>query len=427
MKSKLSKIRRNNAKLYPIYKMFSWDLLCYYSIEYLFLTITKGISISDVLLLSAFYLISKMLVQIPSVTICDFLGRKRSIVLGNAMLVCYMLTLIVAPNMPLMLFAMFLCAFGYAIKYLSESNLLYDSVATKGGDGLYSKIDSKGGSMYYFLDGIASLVAGYLFVINNYLPVIICLLCLIIATILSCGFSDVYDLRQRKNKDKSVFATFKEYSVDLKETCKFIFKSNRMKALILFEIVFYSLIKIIDVYRSDLLVDIGVPEEQFSMIFAVLTFIAALAVSMREKLEKKYKNRILTFISLSYVFAIIFVGVISCITTSKSILPIILIMYVIAKVCSSIWFFLEGKYVKNFTNEKVRSKITFTYELIGCMAAAIASVLAGQLVKVVTIEQAFLIVGLIGLIAIVLTLDYMRTRFGLNPKEYAKKDIEFSK
>lgn len=102
-------------------------------------------------------------------------------------------------------------------------------------------------------------------------------------------------------------------------------------------------------------------------------------------------------------------------------------MYVISKVCSAIWFVLEGKYVKNFTNERVRSKITFTYELIGCMAAAIASVLAGQLVKVVTIEQAFLVVGLIGLIAIVLTLDYMRTRFGLKPKEYAKKDIEFSK
>lgn len=281
--------------------------------------------------------------------------------------------------------------------------------------------------MYYFLDGIASLIAGYLFIINNYLPIIICLLCLIIATILSCGFSDIYDLRQKKNKDKNLFSTFKEYGVDLKETCKFIFKSNRMKALILFRVVFYSLVRIIDIYRSDLLVDIGVPEEQFSMIFAVLTFIAALAVSMREKLERRYKNRILSFISLSYVFATIFIGTISCITTSKSILPIILIMYVIAKICSSVWYILEGKYVKNFTNEKVRSKIAFTYELIGCMASAIASILAGELVKVVTIEQAILIVGLIGLVAIVLTLDYMRTRFGLKPKEYAKKDIEFSK
>ena len=61
----------------------------------------------------------------------------------------------------------FMCAFGYGIKNLSEGNLLYDSVATKGGDGLYTKIDSKGGSMYYILEGTASLIAGYLFVINN--------------------------------------------------------------------------------------------------------------------------------------------------------------------------------------------------------------------------------------------------------------------
>lgn len=37
----LNKIRRKNAKLYPIYKMFSWDLLFFYSIEFLFYTITK--------------------------------------------------------------------------------------------------------------------------------------------------------------------------------------------------------------------------------------------------------------------------------------------------------------------------------------------------------------------------------------------------
>ena len=37
----LKKIRRKNAKLYPVYKMFSWDLLCFYSIEFLFYTITK--------------------------------------------------------------------------------------------------------------------------------------------------------------------------------------------------------------------------------------------------------------------------------------------------------------------------------------------------------------------------------------------------
>ena len=40
-KKKISKKRRINAMLYPVYKAFSWDLLCFYSVEFLFYTITK--------------------------------------------------------------------------------------------------------------------------------------------------------------------------------------------------------------------------------------------------------------------------------------------------------------------------------------------------------------------------------------------------
>ena len=36
LNKKRNRARRKNAQLYPIYKMFAWDLLCYYSIEYLF-------------------------------------------------------------------------------------------------------------------------------------------------------------------------------------------------------------------------------------------------------------------------------------------------------------------------------------------------------------------------------------------------------
>lgn len=423
-KSKLKNIKRRNAKLYPIYKMFSWDLLCYYSIEYLFLTITKGINVSDVLFLSAFYLVSKMLVQIPAVILCDFFGRKKSIVFGNAILSGYIFFLIIAPNFGIIMFANFLCSLGFAIKKISESNLLCDSVTTRGGDGLYTKIDSKGAGMYYVLDGIAALSAGYLFVINNYLPMFICLGCLVVATIIACNFKDVYPVK--RDNSKSLGHTFKEYGEDLKDTCKFIIHSKRMKALILFKMVFYSLIKIIEVYRGDLLVEIGVPEEQFSMIFAILTFIAAIAVSMRETLEKKFKNRTLTFLAITYILAVLNIGIISRVE-ADIVLPLLLTMYVIIKISSSIWYILEGKYLKNFTNEKIRSKITFTYELISCMVAAVSSILAGKLVEIVSIQNAFLLIGLIGLVAIVLTLDYMRPRFGLNPKEYDKRDIEFQK
>lgn len=422
---KLNKIRRKNAKLYPIYKMFSWDLLFFYSIEFLFYTITKKVTASEILIINGFYLLFRIVMQIPAVALTDLLGKRKSIILGNMLLIVYMLILLCFPGAISIIIADLVFALGYDMKTIAESNLLYDSVSTRGGEGLYSKLDAKGGSWYYILDGIASLVAGYLFVINNYIPMLICLGFIIISTILSFGFKDIYKVKKDKKANTGLSNTLKEYGSDLKRSFKFILKSKRMKAFILFQIVFYSVIKIVNTYKSDLLINIGIPEEQFSMIFAVLTLIGGISISLKRAIEKKFKNRTLTFISLMYIGACIIIGAVATLFKSKMIIPILLIMYAVQKVNTSIWYILEAKYLKNFTKEETRNKITFTYEFIGGIAASIFSILGGLLLKVLNVGNAFLIIGLLALASMVVVLDYMRTRFGLKPEEYKKEDIEF--
>jgi len=201
----INKIKRNNAKLYPIYKMFSWDLLFFYSIEFLFYTITKKITASEILIINGFYLLFKIIMQIPAVAITDFFGKRKSIILGNILLIFYMLTLILVPGAIGVIIADLIFSLGYNIKTIAETNLLYDSVSTRGGEGLYSKLDAKGGSWYYILDGIASLTAGYLFVINNYIPMIISLLFIIISTILSFKFRDIYEVKISAFPNGSIF------------------------------------------------------------------------------------------------------------------------------------------------------------------------------------------------------------------------------
>lgn len=422
---KLNKIRRKNAKLYPIYKMFSWDLLFFYSIEFLFYTITKKVTASEILIINGFYLLFRIVMQIPAVALTDLLGKRKSIILGNMLLIVYMLILLCFPGAISIIIADLVFALGYDMKTIAESNLLYDSVSTRGGEGLYSKLDAKGGSWYYILDGIASLVAGYLFVINNYIPMLICLGFIIISTILSFGFKDIYKVKKDKKANIGISNTLKEYGNDLKSSFRFILKSKRMKAFILFQIVFYSVIEIVDTYNSDLLINIGIPEEQFSMIFAVLTLIGGISLSLKRPIEKKFKNRTLAFISLMYIGACIIIGAVATLLKSEMIIPIALIMYAVQKVNTSIWYMLEAKYLKNFTKEEMRNKITFTYEFIGGIAASIFSILGGLLLKVLNVRNAFLVIGLLALASMVVALDYMRTRFGLKPEEYKKEDIEF--
>lgn len=300
-KARIHRARRKNAKLYPIYKMFSWDLLFFYSIEFLFYTITKKLTTSEILVINGFYLLFRIIMQIPAVTITDFMGKRNSIIFGNILLILYALVLIFGPGAISIIIADLIFALGFDIKTIAEANLLYDSVATKGGDGLYSKLDAKGGSLYYILDGVASLVAGYLFVFNNYIPIFICLGFIIISTILSFGFEDIYEVKKENRKKDGLINTLKEYKDDVKVSFKFIFKSKRMKAFILFQIVFYSVIEIIHTYSSDLLIDIGIPEESFSIIFSVLTLIGGVSLSLKGVIEKKLKNRTLAFLSLIYI------------------------------------------------------------------------------------------------------------------------------
>ncbi len=140
----IRKIRRNNAKLYPIYKMFSWDLLFFYSIEFLFYTITKKVTASEVLIINGFYLFFRIVMQIPAVAITDFIGKKKSIVLGDILICLYFIVIMAFPGAISIIIADAIFALGYDMKTIAEPNLLYDSVATKGGEGLYSEIEAKG-------------------------------------------------------------------------------------------------------------------------------------------------------------------------------------------------------------------------------------------------------------------------------------------
>ena len=151
------KAKRNNAKMFPIYKMFSWDLLFFYSTQYLFYTTTKGLTPGEVLKVEAFYPLFIIIMQLPAAICADLLGRKRSLVLGNLIMALYIFLLIILPGFMGIFIANIVYAFGYSLKGIQETNILYDSTATKGGEGLYPKINGKGATAYYILDGIASL------------------------------------------------------------------------------------------------------------------------------------------------------------------------------------------------------------------------------------------------------------------------------
>ena len=358
--------------------------------------------------------------QLPATICSDLLGRKKSIIIGNILVSIHVLALMVLQGVAGLFIANIIMAFGYSLKAIQETNLLYDSSAIKGGEGLYPKINARGASGYYILDGISSLIAGYLFVINGYLPMIICFIFTIISTIISLKFNDIYI---NKLDGKKISNRLEEYKQDFKFSIKNIFRSRRLRTLLIFMGIFNASITIYGTLKGNVMTELGIAPETFSIINAVLTCIQGVSTIFQEKIHKKFRNKTLTILSITHTLSLLIVGILIC-TNTRNIIPEVLVLFAIRGIAFSNYYVLSERYSKNFSTPKTRARISFAVEFTTNIIETILVYFSGCALDNTNLKFTIICTGLFFLMLFVLILDYMRDRVGLKPEQYRKEDIE---
>lgn len=413
----LNRKKKNNIKLYPIYRIFSWDLLFYYAIIYLFLTIEKGISAADVLKFDAFYILFKFLTQIPCTLLIQKIGKRKSLILANFVLAVHILIIMFATNFEMLLVSQLLCAFSFIIKSTCESDMLYDSLEHGEKRGTtFAKIDGKANSKYYYIDAISAILSGFLFVVNPYIPMILCFTILLITFFISTKFEELHG---GKGKMK-----IREEIENIKYGFRNIFKSRRLKSLLLFNAIFVGLIKILQNLRNTVLIEIGMPEQYFGVIFAVLGIISGIAARNQGRIHKKCRNKTLMFLSIPTAVSCLMIGMILWCNFEMSVTTIlILVLFTIQYIMKGPYYVLIKQYFNNFTNSDKRIKISTANNLCENAIASCLIFGASYILDLIHVEYTMVIVGCIAIIGFVLLLDYMRGTVGLRPEEYDKKEI----
>lgn len=413
----LNRKKKNNIKLYPIYRIFSWDLLFYYAIIYLFLTIEKGISAAQVLQFDAFYILFKFLMQIPCTLLIQKIGKRKSIILANLVLAIHVLIIMFAINFEMLLVSQLLCAFSFIIKATCESDMLYDSLEHGEKRGTtFAKIDGKANSRYYYIDAISAVLSGFLFVVNSYIPMVLCFIILLITFFLSTKFEEIHSEKGKMQ--------IREEMKNIKYGFRNIFKSKRLKSLLLFNATFVALIKILQNLRNTVLIEIGMPEQYFGVIFAILGIISGIAARNQGKIHKKYRNKTLMFLSIPTAVSCLMIGVILLCNFEMSVTTIlILALFIIQYIMKGPYYVLIKQYFNNFTNSEKRIKISTANNLCENAIASCLVFGASYILDLIYIDYTMVIVGCIAIIGFVLLLDYMRGTVGLRPEEYDRKEI----
>ena len=187
MQEKQKMTLRSN-KIMALFRMFSWDLLFFYSFSVLFLTQVKGFSEAEIMFTSAVVSLVPILLQYPFNIIAKKIGPLKSVRLGSFCFFAFTIGILLYDNIVLLYINYCLQAIGSIFLVPNISVLAIKNLKVEGKDSEFSKIEGRGASLYYIFNAVASIGLGYLFDVNPYLTmsfsVIASAICLLLAFIL---------------------------------------------------------------------------------------------------------------------------------------------------------------------------------------------------------------------------------------------------
>lgn len=424
---KINEAKQKNIKLYPIYKMFAWDLLFYYSIIFLFLNQAKGLSSSDIIFGNAFYPVFKMVFQALVTSMIHTIGKRKGMILGNIFVSLSILYIILSSASVLnLIISNLIMAIGYITKGICEPGILDECLLNvEKKNSKFAKIDGRGSAYWYIFEAISSVTTGFLFVINAYIPMYICFIFCIIGTIISFYFEPYKD-KEKMVKEKSSIKSLKDkVSLSIQEY-KFIVKSKRLRALLLFSGLFYGMLYIRSNLASSLLVDMEIPDKYFGVISGIFTIFAAITTWKQNFFHKILRNKVLTVFSLTCSVAFIIAGLTVILNINyTATVVIVFIMMIIQNMIKGPYYTLIKRYLNSFSNPHLLVKIYSVNGIVEDIGGIIISFVVSGLLKHMSTAYVALFIGIGSFILFIFILDYMKTRIGLKEDEYEEKDICF--
>ncbi|MBP3255758.1 MAG: MFS transporter [Clostridia bacterium] len=414
---KLLKKKKNNIKIYKIYRIFSFDLLFYFTTIYLFLISQKGMSPADVLQFDAFYILFKFIVQIPCTLLIQKFGKRNSLAFANLVGVIHIILIIIAPNYGVLILSQLLCAITFVVRSTCETDMLYDSLEHNEERGhKFAKIDGRANAIYYYAEAISALISGFLYVLNPFIPMILCTVTLFVAFILSLKFEEIHTEKKKMH--------IKEEIKTLRLGGKAVMRSRRLMCLVLFNALSIGMIKIVQNIRNTELLEVGLPEQYFGIVFAIFALATGISARCQGRIHKRFKNKTLSILSLPTATAILLSGIVILFDIPVVVSVIIVaVLLMVNSMSKGPFMILIKRYLNNFTNSEKRVRIATVNNMFeNAIASALifgASLILGE----INIAYTAIFIGGCFIITYTLLLDYMKTKVGLKPEEYSDREI----
>lgn len=277
-----------NIKVYKTYAIFNHLLILGPIITLFF--IAKGLSFTEIFLLNSASAFTTVLFEVPTGAVSDYFSKKLSLTIGSLLIVSSLIIYVIAPNFYIMLLGEVIFAIGLTFRSGTEQAILYDSLKNNNIVDEYTKIEGKARSYTFYAQAVGSILAGFLYEINIYLPFIFSAVFLFIAATISLFFVEP---QIEKQDHKSI-----KYHEQVKDSFKYAFSHKKVFSIIIFGLVFTLFYRIGFNYFQPYMKAIDIPERYFGLIFFFFNIVAAQSSMRAHTFIEKTKPRTLMLTGL---------------------------------------------------------------------------------------------------------------------------------
>lgn len=289
---KILKINRAkfNIKVIPWFMGFSNDLMFYIAINTIFLTTVKNLTAAQISLCTTIPCLSYIILQKLFLKIIKKLGNAKSVRIGTFMLLLGSIIITFAKSYWIIMIGQILYTTSFIFKSM-DNVMLKNNLTFLNKKDEYIKYKNKSSIIYSTVTTIIALFTGYLFNINYYLPMYLCIVVCILNVFISFKLTDE---NEKSNKEIE--------NIDTKEKLKF----NKLILLIMLSYgLFYAIIgrgqantKLIIQYELGEYFDIGLTAIYFSYILVMSRVSRILSNIAFYKIYDKVKDKISYYLSI---------------------------------------------------------------------------------------------------------------------------------
>jgi MFS family permease len=385
MEDYISKLQGNIWKLYALDFLRGSILFIPIIIPFM---LDTGLTMQEIFIIEGLYMLSAVLLEIPSGYVSDKWGRKNTCILAST--TSFIGIFFYAIGGDFLTFFIGAIALGFGTSFYSGTveALAYDTLLELDDTDSYKRISGNLAFTHFSTEAIMSVLGGFLVVYSLRLPALMTLIPYALACILVPFLTEPRRHKLQEGRHLEVMWNITKESI--------IHNAPLRSIIILHSIIAFmgiSLFWFTQIYQTS----VGLPLVYFGITHAVIVLLGAFASKYTYKLESIVDDRLLlTVIAATMFIAYMALGNILSMWA--------LVFFGVVRVAWGTLSPLTSNMINRMTTSDVRATVLSIRSFVFRSMFTVATPFLGYMADVLTINQAILITGCIGGVLLIIAL-----------------------